>query len=161
MSAFTPISPRCRKSSAAGRPSSLARAWSKEPGLTFLYPELCRLYPDAKFVFIARDPRDNIRSILNRLRIPGNLAGIDPAGYPDITPMWHAILYSLARRSRRRPELRRPLRRAVATGGSDHLSAPERARLVKYEDFNQDKAATIESIARDLGLPIRRNIPPS
>ncbi len=133
----------------------------KEPGLTFLYPELCRLYPDAKFVFIARDPRDNIRSILNRLRIPGNLAGIDPARYPEITPMWHAILYNrwlgdpaadlnyVGRCAER-------WQRAVAT----YLSAPERARLVKYEDFNQDKAATIESIARDLGLPIRRDISP-
>ncbi|RME38856.1 MAG: hypothetical protein D6788_06610, partial [Planctomycetota bacterium] len=43
----------------------------KEPSLTFFHDDLRRLFPSARFVFIVRDPRDNIRSILNRLRLPG------------------------------------------------------------------------------------------
>ena len=45
----------------------------KEPDLTFHYEALLNYFPKAKFVFVIRDPRDNIRSILNRLKISGNL----------------------------------------------------------------------------------------
>ncbi|NEP45581.1 MAG: hypothetical protein F6K35_42755, partial [Okeania sp. SIO2H7] len=45
----------------------------KEPNLTLLDRELAEYFPNSDFVFVIRDPRDNIRSILNRLQLPGNL----------------------------------------------------------------------------------------
>ena len=41
----------------------------KDPNFTFFMDQLRGTFPLAKFVFIVRDPRDNIRSMLNRLAI--------------------------------------------------------------------------------------------
>lgn len=53
---------------------SFSRDIVKEANLTVFYDELVAYFPRAKFVFVLRDPRDNIRSILNSLDIPGNLS---------------------------------------------------------------------------------------
>lgn len=45
----------------------------KDPDFAFSYPDLRHCFPDAPQVFIVRDPRQNIRSILNRLKLPGDL----------------------------------------------------------------------------------------
>src|SRR5690606_37975827 len=47
----------------------------KEPSFTFFYDELRREFPEATFVLIVRDPHENVRSILNRLEIPGDFSG--------------------------------------------------------------------------------------
>ncbi|MBN1239849.1 MAG: hypothetical protein JXB36_15210, partial [Gammaproteobacteria bacterium] len=39
----------------------------KEPNLTLLYRQLLEHFPAARFVFVVRDPRDNIRSLLNHV----------------------------------------------------------------------------------------------
>lgn len=44
----------------------------KDPNFAFLIQEIKTTFPEAKLVFIVRDPRDNIRSILNRLKLPGD-----------------------------------------------------------------------------------------
>ena len=72
----------------------MSKAVVKEPNLTFLAARLRALHPRARHVFIVRDPRANIRSICNRLQLPGHLASIDTADYPEISPMWEAILYN-------------------------------------------------------------------
>ena len=48
----------------------------KEPFLSFYAEELIESFPNAKIVWIVRNPYQNIRSILNRLKIPGNLQKI-------------------------------------------------------------------------------------
>lgn len=133
----------------------------KEPNLTFLYSELRSLYPKAKFVFIVRDPRANIRSILNRLNIPGNLSSIDVNKYPELSPMWHAILLNkwvgnydvsinyIGRSSERWQQ-----------SVNSYLESPDNCVLVRYEDFDQEKIATIEAIATALNLPIQADISP-
>ena len=64
----------------------------KEPNLTFLYQELLQKFPNSKFIFVIRDPRDNIKSILNRLSIPGNLK-ILTSEYMGVIPQsWKSIL---------------------------------------------------------------------
>src|SRR5690349_5108287 len=66
----------------------------KDPDFVFLYQPLKERFPQSKQVFIVRDPRDNIRSILNRLHIPGDLQELDPRdGYiPAGSLGWQAIL---------------------------------------------------------------------
>ncbi len=61
----------------------------KEPSLTFLYDQLQLIHPNAKFIFITRDPRSNIRSILNRLSLPGNLDRLDDSY--AVNPLWENI----------------------------------------------------------------------
>lgn len=46
----------------------------KDNNLTFLISELSDIFPTSKYVLIVRDPRDNIRSILDRLSLNGNLS---------------------------------------------------------------------------------------
>ena len=48
----------------------------KEPFLSFYTEELINSFPNSKIVWIVRNPYQNIRSILNRLKIPGNLQEI-------------------------------------------------------------------------------------
>lgn len=51
----------------------------KELGLTFAYETLREHFLEATFVLIVRDPRDNIRSVLNRLDLPGDAFSL-PSG---------------------------------------------------------------------------------
>jgi hypothetical protein len=51
----------------------------KEPWLTFAFSELRTIFPAGKYVLVLRDPRDNIRSMLDRLSMPGHLEANPPA----------------------------------------------------------------------------------
>lgn len=67
----------------------------KDPGLTFFYSELRTRFPQAKRVFILRDPRQNIRSILNRLGLPGHLQDLSAEDWHRVrrdTPSWLPVL---------------------------------------------------------------------
>ncbi len=44
----------------------------KQASLTWIYPQVRARFPKARFLMIVRDPRDNVRSILNRLGLPGD-----------------------------------------------------------------------------------------
>ncbi len=125
----------------------------KEPSLTFFHDDLRRLFPSARFVFIVRDPRDNIRSILNRLRLPGNLPDLPPQALNALPANrgWRLILEGtlfgtrgdtyidvLAQRWNRTAD--------VAWQHCDTLT------LIRYEDFLKDKAGTIERLARTVAL---------
>jgi hypothetical protein len=60
----------------------------KEPVLTFEYEVLKSIFPKAKFVLIIRNPFENIRSILNRLQIPGNISGLEHTQVDFNTRFW-------------------------------------------------------------------------
>lgn len=49
----------------------------KEPNTTFFIPQLKEYFNLDFYIFIIRNPFDNIRSILNRLKLSGNLEDID------------------------------------------------------------------------------------
>ncbi|HEY5339219.1 MAG TPA: sulfotransferase [Rhizomicrobium sp.] len=128
----------------------------KEPALTFVAPQLMSQFPGARAILIVRDPFDNIRSILDRLRLAGDKPSLDAKG-KAINPTWRAILNgsqlggadvhcvsNLARRW---------LRAATICGADD-----DRITIVRYEDFNTDKAATIERLAKAAGLPLRQDV---
>ena len=53
----------------------------KDPSYTFFHQELSAAFPRARFALVLRDPRDNIRSILNRLQLPGTVGS---AQEPDV-----------------------------------------------------------------------------
>ena len=74
--------------------ADFARDVVKDPHLTFLYPQLAERFPRARFVMVMRDPRDNIRSILTRLSLRGDLADIGPEDYRRMRPLWEGILKS-------------------------------------------------------------------
>lgn len=123
----------------------------KEPHLTMFYAELLRCFPDAPIVFVVRDPRDNIRSILNRLNLPGNAGRLSEEDGARIKRVWHLVLDNrwlgiegsdyieqLAGRWRRAAEI--------------YLANQQRMILVRYEDFLRDKPGIMQRLAESLGL---------
>ncbi|HHP7245861.1 MAG TPA: sulfotransferase [Elainellaceae cyanobacterium] len=123
----------------------------KEPNLTLLYPHLRQHFPSAQFVFVLRDPRDNIRSILNRLNLPGHRSQLTPADQQTISLAWQLILNT----------------NWLGQGGSSYierlairwnlmadvyLNHPEQMRLIRYEDFRANKIETLMALAQATGL---------
>ncbi|MDY7079447.1 MAG: sulfotransferase [Chloroflexota bacterium] len=122
----------------------------KEPALTFLYDEVRRYFTLSKAVFVIRDPRDNIRSILNRVNRSGRKATIEnldelPEAWQRIVDnRWMGLEYdhyidSMAARWNRAADV--------------YLEHADEMILARYEDFVVDKVGTIEQLAQRLGLP--------
>ena len=129
----------------------------KEPALTFFYNELAEYFPESRFVMVIRDPRDNIRSILNRPDIRGDLPDLDESQRRKLTGGWPLIVDSTW----------------LGIGGDNYIENlahrwnyttdlykqnAERSVLVRYEDFVKDKVGEITKLAKTLGLPQRHDI---
>ncbi|MDJ0706022.1 MAG: sulfotransferase [Leptolyngbyaceae cyanobacterium MO_188.B28] len=123
----------------------------KEPNLTLLYPELAESFPESKFVFILRDPRDNIRSILNRLKIPGNLSQLSPEYCQKVTPAWKLIIDNrwLGLEGENYIEMLSARWNYMA---DVFLNNQEQMVLVRYEAFLKDKLGELTRLADKLGL---------
>ena len=129
----------------------------KEASLTPFYDRLVRHFPSARFVFIVRDPRDNIRSILNRLSIPGSLKQVTREDMGSITRAWSLVLDG----------------RWLGIDGDNYIEMlagrwdffveilirnRDRFYLVRYEDFVEDKKSVMGAVADALGLRGRYDI---
>ncbi len=133
----------------------------KEPNLTFLLPKIQALHPRSRHAFVVRDPRANIRSICNRLQIPGNQLSISPANYPEISPIWNAILYNhwVGDETRELNYIGRSAER-WRKAADLYLATGSETQLIRYEDFNQGKLAAIEDLATRLGLEVKHDVTP-
>ncbi|MFW5879863.1 MAG: sulfotransferase [bacterium] len=124
----------------------------KEANLTIFFDELTQYFPKAKFVFVVRDPRTNIRSILNRVGVPGNLDSLTNwSQKPHIPLGWEKVINGkwlgldgdnyismLAQRWNFMTEI--------------YLNNKENFVLTRYEDFVEDKVGEISRIANKLSL---------
>lgn len=128
----------------------------KEPGLTMLFQELQAHYNHKPAVFIIRDPRDNIRSILNRLKIPGDLSQNPDPGL--IPPAWQKVIdhygqtpvemiHYIEKMAWRWNDFA-----GMARACDDHII------VLKYEDFLKDKKKHIEDLAINCGYMIVKDI---
>lgn len=136
-------------------PSSFSAEIVKEPNLTFFLPELVAIFPETRFVFVVRDPRDNIRSILNRRGVPGNLEQLTDSimstqersyiGNPHIWKSEDGHYVS-----------------QQALKWNACVDAYERVKtgiiLIRYEDFKSDKINQIGQLAQRLGLYCKYSI---
>ena len=64
----------------------------KEPNLTLFPRELRDRFPESPIVFIIRDPRDNIRSILDRLGLPGDCDCLGDERWATVSEAWRTVL---------------------------------------------------------------------
>ncbi len=124
----------------------------KEANLTLLYDELVKFFPDSRFVFVVRDPRSNIRSILNRVKVPGHLESLrNWEDRPYIPLGWEKVIYGswlglngdnyiamLAQRWNMMADI--------------YLQNSGNMILSRYEDFLSDKTGHISDIACKLNL---------
>lgn len=131
--------------------AEFARDVVKDPHLTFLYPELGRRFPRARYVMVMRDPRDTIRSILNRVGVPGDRPDIGPDEYHGMRPLWEATIRSpwldvgdgnyverLAGRWSRAARI--------------YLDHADAMTLIRFEEFIADKMGAITDLADRLGV---------
>lgn len=123
----------------------------KEPSFTFYLDEVRNCFPHASYVAIVRDPRDNIRSILNRWGISGDRKDLTAAELSQ-----RALLPDLWGGSEEnyvgRPALKWNVAAKVALEYGDAL------QVVRYEDFLKDKAECIAHLAMSLGLSQNQRI---
>ncbi len=133
-------------------PERFFRQVVKEPNLTFFCSQVKEIYNQSRFVFVLRDPRDNIRSILNFIHVPGNRAHLKD-DLPAMDPLWRPIFDPL------------PFNLGPMTHPMDILAArwnhvadvylknKETFHPIRYETFCANKTRAIDTLAADLGLP--------
>lgn len=128
----------------------------KDPNLIFFFAELAEGYPDTGWVFTIRDPRDNIRSLLNRLKLRGRAEALEPL--PDnLGDTWRRVLEG------RTPEIpgRDPIERLAnrwVRMAEVVADAGERVIVSRYEDFVRAKERHVEKLCQNAGLEARYSI---
>ena len=129
----------------------------KEPTLTFAATRLMDHFQESRALFILRNPYENIRSMLVRQRLRGDLLEIPR----DVrfNPTWRKILSGTdigVSGGHYIDVLARRWLRAV----NIYEYRSDRFVLVRYESFNAGKKLEIERIARALELQIVADITP-
>lgn len=130
----------------------------KEPNMTFFTQQVIEVFPESKYIFVVRDPRDNIRSLLNRIKIPGHLKEIDKLLLQGVREGYKLILnakkWEIDQGENYIGVLSHRWNRAV----DNYLLCKDRMTLVKYEDFLADKYQFIASLAGRLGIQQKMDI---
>lgn len=134
-----------------------SRSIIKEPNLTFLYEDLIKVYSSSvKYLFIVRDPRDNIRSLLNRINVPGDLEYIG-AHSPPFTihekNLFDKELFAYSS-SHYIEQLAERWVKAIEV----FLKFKENFYLVRYEDFMVNKIDFIDQLSKKMGYVTRHDI---
>jgi hypothetical protein len=121
----------------------------KEPSLTFFYNDLVKWMPEAKYVFIVRNPFDNIRSILNRLKIPGDLKDINIDDWPELSymPTWKLAVDSTWLGCPNGSYIE-ALAYRWCVAADVFLENNDAMYLIKYEDFLKDKVGVVDDVCR-------------
>ncbi len=131
----------------------------KEPNLTFLYPQLTERFPGARFVIVVRDPRTNVKSLLERLGLPGDRTTISDRKLRSLRRGW-----SLAFDPSWLPISPGSYIELLAARwnlcADIYLECPESFYLVRYEDFLGSKLKSLEALAFNLGLECKHDIGP-
>ncbi|MGH8925910.1 MAG: sulfotransferase family protein [Acidimicrobiia bacterium] len=130
----------------------------KHPNLTLVYHELRSAYPAARYVFLVRDPLDNIRSIFDRLGLPGTTVTLEEADLAALPLAWRSIVkgasLGLAESGGPCAVLAQRWNLMVDV----YLNAHREMVAVRYEDFVADKMGCIRGLASSLGLDQRFDI---
>lgn len=131
----------------------------KDPNFAFLYPELQSRFPESPQLFIVRDPRQNIRSILNRLCIEGRLERLGAEHLITLAhePGWRSILAGDGLGISEGSHVAR-LAQRWNLAAQRYFERSASVLLVRYEDFVADKAGYVEGLAQRLGLAVTADI---
>ncbi len=103
------------------------------------------------------DPRDNIRSILNRLNLPGNLRKFN-VRWSRIDKNWKPIFYANYWGFKEYKHYIDFLAARWNLAADVYLRNSSKMVLVRYEDFCSDKVGVIEEIASKLGIEKKNDI---
>lgn len=129
----------------------------KDPNFIFFVDEIVNCFPRAKFVFILRDLRDNIRSILNRLSLPGNLKKLREDDLLSIPHPWKVISQGELPSIKGENYIEVLSNRWVLASNL-YKKHSLIITLIKYDDFKESKIESIGCLAHSVGLPVRQDI---
>lgn len=133
----------------------------KDPNFIFLLDDLRKVFPKGKFVFICRDPRQNLRSLLDRVRLPGNKDQLDEMDHEQLRRMGAAWMMVPKNFDLVGGENYIDIMAERWNAGCDvFLRHKDLFTLIRYEDFVADKVAEIQKLARTLHLSIVKDITP-
>ncbi len=137
-------------------PKPFSRDLIKEPLLSLIFDQVKQTFPQSRYVFISRDPRDNIRSILNRLGVSGNLKefGSEQKQLPD---GWSESFNPKVLRTNYTHYIDILAHRWNLITNV-YLENRDDMILIRYEDFMQNKTGAIAALARILRLPAINDI---
>jgi Sulfotransferase family len=122
----------------------------KEPNMTFIAGQVLKMFPQARYLFVLRDPRDNIRSMLNRMEIPGHLIRLDDS---YLTTEMHKLVFDASTWGGDKSEnYICALAHKWNASTDQFLPYRDRFILAKYEDFVADKYGVIKEIAKQLDI---------
>lgn len=128
----------------------------KDSNLTLLFPQLRKHFPYARFLFVVRDPRDNIRSILNRLRLSGTDASEEVRARHRLPRAWKPVLdmswYGIE------GNVIETLAYRWCTMMDIYFRDREQFVLCRYEDFCKNKSAEIDRLCDEMGIARRASI---
>jgi hypothetical protein len=131
----------------------------KEPMMTFFVEQVVEQFPEAQYVFVVRDPRDNIRSLLNSRDLPGDRATLSEQDSMHLSPP-HVLLDADAWRVRADNYVELLSKRWIlATRAVKKLrDAGRPLKVLRYEDFMSDKLESIRRMAESLSIEKRNSI---
>lgn len=122
----------------------------KEPSTTFYIDKIESFFSLKKYVFIIRNPYSNIRSILNRLGLPGDCESIDIG---EVHPSWRNKFENNGE-----DYIQDLAQLWLKVNSQDYYQFNERCVLVKYEDFMKDKENFIHELCVKSGRPAKNSI---
>ena len=129
----------------------------KENELTAATDSLLEVLPQARPVFVVRHPVHNIRSILDRVSLPGRPLPFEDLGLSENG--WERIVrghdYGIEAEDHITSLALRWCRTTTI-----YLRHSDRLHLVRYEDFMSDKLGTINALATQLGVEPKEDIRP-
>ncbi|MEQ8538031.1 MAG: sulfotransferase [Coleofasciculus sp. D1-CHI-01] len=135
----------------------------KDPTFTFFVNKTTLRFPSAKKIFVLRDPRSNIRSILNRLDIPGNLNDLHLNLWHKLREKfpynWYHVLDGTLLKHKGRDYIETLALRCKKVL-QFYIANQSNFTAIKYENFQANKVSEIESLASRLELKIVNNINP-
>jgi len=128
-----------------------SRKFIKEANLTVFKEELQRHFPKSKYVFIVRNPLDNIRSILNRLNLPGDLDQLDDNHIKTIKKSWMLLIDGswLGLSGENYIDMLAARWKLLTDIYIDNI---DQMILIKYEDFLKNKIGELERLVNELGF---------
>lgn len=131
--------------------AEFARPIIKAPSLTMIHTQLAARFPESRFVMIVRHPRDNIRSLLDRIGLPGDLDAV-PTEFTERLTGGRQLLLDGAWLGLPAGNYVEQLAHRWNLIADLYLDAPDSFTLVRYEDFLADKQGVITHTAELLGL---------
>jgi len=123
----------------------------KEPNATFLIKEIKEYFSLNPYIYIVRNPFDNIRSILNRLRLPGDQDHVD---LNLVNKNWQ----NLFKETEGKEYIKTLAKKWLEVYSQTEYLESEACVLTRYEDFNIDKEPFIDKLSERVGFQSQNSI---